>query len=206
MANSTVRGGIVVGIGIAAITMGIVVFLSRPIEAAPPIREMVPDPTTPPTRTAPVPYLRTGTPSQSDGGLVAKGEPRPAGDVEESMEEHREKLLAMYASKISQVSTEPQDRMWAANFEMRALDELRAIAVDGGRSARVLDARCGSRTCVVTFEWDSFETARNDYSWLPTAATSYTSSCSKIILLPEPEDATRTYQTKLVLECERNSP
>ena len=184
--SRVMRGAAVVVAGIAVLALALVVLLSRP--AALPEQPQTPE--RPPVPALPAPRSVVGPPSTD---IAEPATPSPAAAFDgvppsDSMEENRKRVLGIYEQKIAQVLSEPPDRMWAAEMERRVLDDLRAVAADGGRAAQVLGVQCGSRTCAVAMEWSNFETARNDYSWIPTARTSYSETCSKIILLPPPAD------------------
>jgi hypothetical protein len=106
--------------------------------------------------------------------------------------EAREALMARF-------EREGTDSRWAPAATASLQADLRATrAVENG--AIVKDVRCGTTICVAKLEWPDYAAARKNYASLAEAY--YALNCARSIHIPAPNDPTRAYEAKLVLDCE----
>jgi hypothetical protein len=122
-------------------------------------------------------------------------QPRP------NIEESRQARIASWEDRLEKHAQEPVDAAWARDTQTELQQEVSSLASKA--NFKFVRAHCGTTTCSATVEWKDYGAAVRNYSSL--LHYRYKNGCLREVLLPEPDDKSRTYQATVLYDCEQGS-
>ncbi len=112
--------------------------------------------------------------------------------------EARHAVESLLASAAQRHEAEPRDEAWSERARTALDTDLAQLAKERPFAVDAID--CRSRSCIATLTWKSFpEAAATSSSLLHRR---YGLNCARLVMMPEPEDPSRPYTSKVVFECQ----
>jgi hypothetical protein len=108
-----------------------------------------------------------------------------------------------FAGKLAEHKKEAVDPDWAQAAQKSLGLDVERVVTNKKLPVRVLAVHCATVSCTVELEWPSFSEATRTYAEF-VHTSEYSKTCTRGLMLPEPQNPAEQYRATLLLNCEED--